>query len=77
MQVEVRTRMLRVGLLSGLVLVAAPAHAFIAYVSNEKGNTVSVIDTESWTVTKTIKVGAAKPVAKKAAPAKKAATATK
>jgi len=31
--------------------------AFIAYVSNEKGNTVSVIDTDSWTVTKTIKVG--------------------
>ena len=47
----------RVGLLSGLALAAAPAHAFIAYVSNEKSNTVSVIDTESWTVTKTIKVG--------------------
>src|SRR5947207_14154643 len=50
-------RMWRVGLLSGLALAAAPAHAFIAYVSNEKSNTVSVIDTESWTVTKTIKVG--------------------
>src|SRR6478735_8317235 len=34
-----------------------PARAFIAYVSNEKGNTVSVIDTDKWTVTKTIKVG--------------------
>ncbi|MDB5565934.1 MAG: hypothetical protein JWP84_2500, partial [Tardiphaga sp.] len=36
---------------------AAPASAYVAYVSNEKSNTVSVIDTESWTVTKTIKVG--------------------
>src|ERR1019366_703238 len=34
-----------------------PAGAFIAYVSNEKGNTVSVIDTDKWVVTKTIKVG--------------------
>src|SRR5260370_42686016 len=36
---------------------ATPAAAFIAYVSNEKGNTVSVIDTDNWAVTKTIKVG--------------------
>src|SRR3954447_20890695 len=60
MQAEMRMRMLRmwrVGLLSGLALAAAPAHAFVAYVSNEKSNTVSVIDTDSWTVTKTIKVG--------------------
>src|SRR5215468_10649557 len=60
MQAEVRTQMLRmwrICLLSGLVLATAPAHAFIAYVSNEKSNTVTVIDTESWTVTKTIKVG--------------------
>ena len=35
----------------------APAFAFIAYVSNEKSNTVSVIDTDKWAVTKTIKVG--------------------
>ena len=35
----------------------AQASAYIAYVSNEKANTVSVIDTENWTVTKTIKVG--------------------
>src|SRR3954465_12715326 len=34
-----------------------PASAFIAYVSNEKGNTLSVIDTEKWAVIKTIKVG--------------------
>src|SRR5581483_5098444 len=44
--------------LSALWLAAAsPASAFVAYVSNEKGNTVSVIDTETWTVTTTIKVG--------------------
>src|SRR6195256_4040840 len=36
---------------------ASPASAFVAYVSNEKSNTVSVIDTDSWTVIKTIKVG--------------------
>ena len=47
-------------LLSGLALwlaAAVPAHAVEAYVSNEKGNTVSVVDTDNWTVTKTIKVG--------------------
>ena len=47
-------------LLSGMAVwlaAAAPASAFIAYVSNEKSNTVSVIDTDKWTVTKTIKVG--------------------
>ena len=36
---------------------ASPASAYLAFVSNEKGNTVSVIDTDTWTVTKTIKVG--------------------
>ena len=36
---------------------ALPASAFIAYVSNEKSNTVSVIDTDKWAVVKTIKVG--------------------
>src|SRR6267378_1730973 len=47
-------------LLAGMaawLAAATPAAAVIAYVSNEKSNTVSVIDTESWTVTKTIKVG--------------------
>src|ERR1700731_648532 len=34
-----------------------PASAVMAYVSNEKGNTVSVIDTDTWQVVKTIKVG--------------------
>ena len=47
-------------LLSGMAVwlaAAAPALAFIAYVSNEKSNTVSVIDTDKWAVTNTIKVG--------------------
>src|SRR3978361_1271682 len=35
----------------------APAAAFIAYVSNEKSNTLSVIDTDKWAIIKTIKVG--------------------
>ena len=55
-----RSRMRRSCLLSLPVLwlaAASPASAFIAYISNEKGNTVSVIDTETWTVTATIKVG--------------------
>src|SRR3981189_814329 len=47
-------------LLSGMALwltAATPALAFIAYVSNEKSNTVSGIDTDKWAVTATIKVG--------------------
>src|SRR5437899_10329366 len=47
-------------LVSGIAIWLAgalPAGAFIAYVSNEKSNTVSVIDTDKWAVTKTIKVG--------------------
>ena len=43
--------------LTAWLTAITPAGAYIAYVSNEKGNTVSVIDTDSWTVTKTIKVG--------------------
>ncbi len=35
----------------------APANAYKAYVSNEKSNTVSVIDTDKLAVVKTIKVG--------------------
>ena len=49
-------RCLLVGMAAWLA-ASAPASAFIAYVSNEKSNTVSVIDTDNWTVTKTIKVG--------------------
>src|SRR3977135_2388689 len=55
-----RPRMWRRYLLSGIaawLAMATPASAFIAYVSNEKGNTVSVIDTDKWVVTSTIKVG--------------------
>jgi YVTN family beta-propeller protein len=47
-------------LLAGMAMwlaAAPPASAFEAYVSNEKGNTVSVIDTDKWAVTNTIKVG--------------------
>src|ERR1700758_4492652 len=36
--------------------IGTPA-AFTAYVSNERSNTVSVIDTSKWEVVKTIKVG--------------------
>jgi len=53
------------GLGRGLVTLAAffafctisPAHAFLAYVSNEKGNSVTVIDTEKLEAVKTVKVG--------------------
>ena len=53
------SRMWRKFLISAIAASLAaptPVLAFIAYVSNEKGNTVSVIDTDSWTVTDTIKV---------------------
>ena len=46
--------------LSGIALIlllTAPASAFTAYVSNEKSNTISVIDTDKLIVVKTIKVG--------------------
>ena len=49
-------RCLPFALAAGLA-VPAPAAAYIAYVSNEKANTVSVIDTDKWAVTNTIKVG--------------------
>jgi len=39
------------------LLAAGKASAFMAYVSNEKSNTVSVIDTSRWEVMRTIKVG--------------------
>jgi PQQ-dependent catabolism-associated beta-propeller protein len=39
------------------VLVGGQASAFTAYVSNEKSNTISVVDTDKFTVVKTIKVG--------------------
>src|SRR6202035_6184243 len=42
---------------AGLFLSADPALAFLAYVSNEKGNTVSVIDTDKMETIATIKTG--------------------
>src|SRR5579859_4890736 len=38
-------------------LTITEAAAYKAYVSNEKANTISVIDTATWKVTDTIKVG--------------------
>jgi PQQ-dependent catabolism-associated beta-propeller protein len=49
-----RRSVLGIGL---LVLLQTPSSAFTAYVSNEKGNTVSVIDLDKLAVVKTIKVG--------------------
>ena len=43
-------------LIAGLAAIL-PAHADTAYVSNEKSNTISVIDTDKLQVVKTIKVG--------------------
>ena len=40
-----------------LVLLGTQASGFTAYVSNEKSNTISVIDTDKFQVVKTIKVG--------------------
>ena len=45
------------GMTAVLVFTAHPAVAYEAYVSNEKSNTVSVIDTDKLEVVKTIKVG--------------------
>ncbi len=42
---------------SGSLAASARGAPSTAYVSNEKSNTVSVIDTDTWTVTATIKVG--------------------
>src|SRR5262245_1260317 len=39
------------------VRIDGQASAFTAYVSNEKSNTISVIDTDKFAVVKTIKVG--------------------
>ena len=40
-----------------LAAFCAPAGAYTVYVSNEKGNTISVIDGTTLEVTKTVKVG--------------------
>jgi len=54
-----RARLLGIGLLGIglLVLAQAQARAFTAYVSNEKSNTISVVDIDKLTVVRTIKVG--------------------
>ena len=44
-------------LLALAFVMAAPAVAFTAYVSNEKGNSISIIDTDKLEVTKTVPVG--------------------
>jgi PQQ-dependent catabolism-associated beta-propeller protein len=43
--------------LSGCLLTLDPADAFLAYVSNEKGNSISVIDTDKMETVATIKTG--------------------
>src|ERR1700738_5399682 len=43
--------------LSGCLLALDPADAFLAYVSNEKGNSISVIDTDKMETVATIKTG--------------------
>ena len=49
-----RASLLSIGL---FILLGSQAGAVIAYVSNEKGNTISVIDVDKLAVVKTIKVG--------------------
>jgi PQQ-dependent catabolism-associated beta-propeller protein len=38
-------------------LLATPAHAYRAYVSNEKGNSITIIDTDKLEAVQTVKVG--------------------
>ena len=57
---SVHTRRIWSALSLGLyvsMFFAGDARAFTAYVSNEKSNTISVIDTSRWEVVRTIKVG--------------------
>src|SRR6476661_3148175 len=44
-------------LLASLASVSAPAQAATAYITNEKGNSISVIDLDKLEVTHTVKVG--------------------
>ena len=48
---------LRLLLVISSIALTGKAGAYTAYVSNERSNTVSVIDTNKWEVVKTIKVG--------------------
>jgi YVTN family beta-propeller protein len=43
--------------LIGLILSSQTASAFLAYVSNEKGNSISVVDTDKMETVATIKTG--------------------
>src|ERR1700754_5353667 len=43
--------------LFGFLLSLDPAFAFLAYVSNEKGNSISVVDTDKMETVATIKTG--------------------
>ncbi len=55
-----RMRAPRLPAIAGLFaafLAASPAHAYLAYVSNEKGNSITIIDTDKLEAVKTIKVG--------------------
>ena len=52
-----RSGPLVLGSVLAALLSASPASAFMAYVSNEKDNTVTVVDTDTKQVVKTIKVG--------------------
>lgn len=48
----------RIGVLSaGLVAASASAEAYKIYVSNEKDNTITVIESEGWKVEQTVNVG--------------------
>ena len=50
-------RRLLLGLVLSMLAGRTGRCAYLAYVSNEKSNTVSVIDTSKWEVVRTIKVG--------------------
>ncbi len=45
------------GVLAGLGAYSGPAYPTTAYVTNEKGNSISVIDVDKLEVTRTVKIG--------------------
>jgi YVTN family beta-propeller protein len=51
----------RIIALAAAILIASPAAAATLYVTNTKANTISVIDTDTFEVTHTIKLGDGKP----------------
>ena len=54
--IQVRPRALILAMLAASV-TGGPAFAYTAYVSNEKGNSISVVDTDTMKVVKTVDVG--------------------